>query len=250
MSSAEKIKEWFEKRQQESTQRPSKAFLLDIFKPSEGQTEEELEAEIHKKDTEQILKNSTVFYEKFLKFAENDFKAEPEEEEIEEEEDIFIAESSENAEKEEEKRLEKEMDKTTEMFKNYLKSCDNSNLALDEIDKALSRFNQGKTFVFDKFKISPIASFVTTWCYKLSALKTFFADSSSEEEEISDPENTSKSTLEEPKELKSLFGLNSQLNTTKTQTSTMLNFVVDAAEKTETDEPKQTVRKPMIIELD
>ena len=71
---------------------------MGIYQPSEGQTEEELEAEIHKKDTEQILKNSQAFYEKFIKFAENDFnvKSESEPEEMEEEEnesDELITES-------------------------------------------------------------------------------------------------------------------------------------------------------------
>lgn len=145
LTSVDKIKEWFENRQQDSDiQRPSKAFLLDIYKPSEGQTEEELEAEIHKKDTEQILKNSQAFYEKFLKFAEADFSKTEDnagEDDSEIEEEIIITESKENAEREEEKRLDAEMDKTTEMFRDYLKSCDNSNLSLDEIDKALNKFS-------------------------------------------------------------------------------------------------------------
>ena len=77
LTSADKIKEWFEQRQQQSgIEKPSKAFLAGIYNLNEGQTEEELEAEIHKKDTEQILKNSQAFYEKFLKFAESDFTVE------------------------------------------------------------------------------------------------------------------------------------------------------------------------------
>jgi hypothetical protein len=146
LTSVDKIKEWFENRQQDSDiQRPSKAFLLDIYKPCEGQTEDELEAEIHKKDTEQILKNSQAFYEKFLKFAETDFSEPsakiPDDNSEDSGDEMIITESQENAEREEEKRLDAEMDKTTEMFRDYLKSCDNSNLSLDEIDKALNKFS-------------------------------------------------------------------------------------------------------------
>ena len=61
LTSSDKIKEWFEQRQENSDlQRPSKSFLMDIYQPADGQTEDDLEAEIHKKDTEQILKNSQV----------------------------------------------------------------------------------------------------------------------------------------------------------------------------------------------
>ncbi len=55
----------------------------------------------------------------------------------------LITEAEENAERDEQKRLDAEMDKTTEMFRDYLKSHENSPLALDEIDKALNRFHQG-----------------------------------------------------------------------------------------------------------
>ena len=74
MTSTEKVAQWFEERQRNSElSKPSKSFLLNIYQPAEGQTEDELEAEIHRKDTEQMLKNSKAFYEKFLRFAENDF---------------------------------------------------------------------------------------------------------------------------------------------------------------------------------
>ena len=151
LTSSDKIKEWFEKRQQNSEiKKPSKIFLMKEagFQPAEGQTEEEMEEEIHRKDTEQILKNSQAFYEKFLKFADSDFNVKEESEDEKEDEDDeiadLIAESTENAEREEERRLEAEMDKTTEMFCDYLKSCDNSSKAIDEIDKALDLF-KGKS---------------------------------------------------------------------------------------------------------
>ena len=54
----------------------------------------------------------------------------------------LISESAENAEKEEEKRLEEEMDKTTDMFHDYLKSCENSTQALDDIEKVLDKFKR------------------------------------------------------------------------------------------------------------
>ena len=132
---------------------------MDIYTPAEGQTEEELEAEIHRKDTEQMLKNSRAFYEKFLKFAEADF-CPPEitnndEEDIIEDEEVItdddedktetkppeiIAESKENAIRQENRRLDAELDKCTEMFHDYLKSCSNSTEAMDDIDKAIDRF--------------------------------------------------------------------------------------------------------------
>ena len=76
MTSSDKIRQWFENRSAQQggeLQKPSKAFLMEIYEAAEGQTEDDLEAEIHKKDTEQMLKNSQAFYEKFLKFAETDF---------------------------------------------------------------------------------------------------------------------------------------------------------------------------------
>ena len=165
MTSTDKVAQWFEKRQQNSElSRPSKSFLLDIFQPSEGQTEDELEAEIHRKDTEQMLKNSRSFYEKFLKFAENDFAVteaaigkdhvdddDDDDDDGEEVEDDgidknapMITESKENAIKEENRRLDAELDKCTEMFHDYLKSCDNTTEALNDIEKAMDRFC-GKT---------------------------------------------------------------------------------------------------------
>ena len=54
----------------------------------------------------------------------------------------MISESAENAEKEEEKRMEEEMDKTTDMFHDYLKSCENSTQALDDIEKVLDKFKR------------------------------------------------------------------------------------------------------------
>ena len=144
MTSSDKIRQWFEHRALKNSelQKPSKAFLMEIYEPAEGQTEEELEAEIHKKDTEQMLKNSQAFYEKFLKFAESDFNTIAALESEETEKHELISESAENAEREEEKRLEQEMDKTTDMFHDYLKSCENSSQALDEIEKALDRFKR------------------------------------------------------------------------------------------------------------
>ena len=163
MTSTDKVAQWFEKRQQNSElSRPSKSFLLDIFQPSEGQTEDELEAEIHRKDTEQMLKNSRSFYEKFLKFAENDFAVTEaagkdhvdDDDDDEDGEDVedhsidknapMITESKENAIKEENRRLDAELDKCTEMFHDYLKSCDNTTEALNDIEKAMDRFC-GKT---------------------------------------------------------------------------------------------------------
>ena len=163
MTSTDKVAQWFEKRQQNSElSRPSKSFLLDIFQPSEGQTEEELEAEIHRKDTEQMLKNSRSFYEKFLKFAENDFAVteaaigkdhvddDGDEDGEEGKDDVIdknvpiITESKENAIKEENRRLDAELDKCTEMFHDYLKSCDNTTEALNDIEKAMDIFC-GKT---------------------------------------------------------------------------------------------------------
>ena len=150
LTSADKIKEWFEQRQENSEiKKPSKSFLfgkMGVYKPCDGQTEDEMEAEIHKKDTEQILKNSHAFYEKFLKFAENDFIAKSEsdsEEVIEEEEDLdeeLLTESKENAEREEARRLDAELDNATVMFRDYLKGCENSAQAVDEIDKAFKDF--------------------------------------------------------------------------------------------------------------
>ena len=173
MTSTDKVAQWFEKRQQNSElTRPSKSFLLDIFQPSEGQTEDELEAEIHRKDTEQMLKNSRSFYEKFLKFAENDFAVtetaigkeaiedDDEDEEEIEDEDIdentpMITESKENAIKEENRRLDAELDKCTEMFHDYLKSCDNTTEALNDIEKAMDRFcgKTGKSNSYADLKI-------------------------------------------------------------------------------------------------
>ena len=173
MTSTDKVAQWFEKRQQNSElTRPSKSFLLDIFQPSEGQTEDELEAEIHRKDTEQMLKNSRSFYEKFLKFAENDFAVtetaigkeaiedDDEDEEEIEDEDIdentpMITESKENAIKEENRRLDAELDKCTEMFHDYLKSCDNTTEALNDIEKAMDRFcgKTGKSISYANLKI-------------------------------------------------------------------------------------------------
>ena len=46
----------------------------------------------------------------------------------------------ENAEREEERRMDAEMDKTTEMFRDYLKSCENTNQGIDAIDKAFKDF--------------------------------------------------------------------------------------------------------------
>ena len=126
---------------------------MDIYTPAEGQTEEELEAEIHRKDTEQMLKNSRAFYEKFLKFAEADFCApevttndaeevitDDDEDETESKPPEIIAESKENAVRQENRRVDAELDKCTEMFHDYLKSCDNSTEAMDDIDKAIERF--------------------------------------------------------------------------------------------------------------
>ena len=126
---------------------------MDIYTPAEGQTEEELEAEIHRKDTEQMLKNSRAFYEKFLKFAEADFCApevttndaeevitDDDEDETESKPPEIIAESKENAVRQENRRVDAELDKCTEMFHDYLKSCDNSIEAMDDIDKAIDRF--------------------------------------------------------------------------------------------------------------
>ena len=146
LTSSDKIREWFEHRSAQKSaelQKPSKAFLMEIYDVAEGQTEDDLEAEIHKKDTEQMLKNSQAFYEKFLKFAETDFSViETSQSEEQQNSQELISESKENAEREEEKRLEEEMDKTTELFHDYLKSCENSTQALDEIEKALDRFKR------------------------------------------------------------------------------------------------------------
>ena len=80
-----------------------------------------------------------------MKFAEDDFQVKVDsgngnesESEIEEE---LITESKENAVREEEKRMDAEMDRTTEMFRDYLKTCDNSNMALEEIDQVLDKFS-------------------------------------------------------------------------------------------------------------
>ena len=154
VNSTEKVCEWFEERSKQNSEfsKPSKSFLMDIYTPAEGQTEEELEAEIHRKDTEQMLKNSRAFYEKFLKFAEADFCAPKDttndaEEVITDDEDEtetnppeIIAESKENAIRQENRRVDAELDKCTEMFHDYLKSCDNSTEAMDDIDKAIERF--------------------------------------------------------------------------------------------------------------
>jgi hypothetical protein len=158
ITSAEKLTTWFENRQKSQKlevgggdldHRPSRSFLMDIYQPAEGQTEEELEEEIHRKDAEQMLKNSQAFYEKFLKFAESDFNLEEQNEtsckddvtdDEESDDGKIIVESKENTQREEEKRLEAEMDKTTEMFHAYLTSREDSTKALDEIEKALDNF--------------------------------------------------------------------------------------------------------------
>ncbi len=150
IDSAEKLKMWFEGHQAKKRvdgcgqlKETHKSFMKCIFDPGAGKTEEEVEDELHKRDAEQMLKNSQSFYERFLKLddlvaeAEKRGQLEAEDEEVSDSDEIIIREAKENEAIAEEKRLDEEMNKTTEMFQTYLRSCSDSTDALAEIERAL-----------------------------------------------------------------------------------------------------------------
>ena len=144
----------------------------------------------------------------------------------------MISESALNAEKEEEKRMEEEMDKTTDMFHDYLKSCENSTQALDDIEKVL-----------DKFKSQQKSE-------------------SSDEEEI--PEEIPKLQIiqpEEPPELQTLFGTHKFIAESPKKVATasvkILNLIEPDSNLSPSgstqqflEESSEEVKKPLIVELD